>query len=123
VKFVRNLARLEAWCANAVESTFAIAFPTSLEPVRIARKIVSAFESAVLPPGAMVTQVLVRISPHDMLRLDAERTALEGQWVTMLARIAARAGRSDRPAVRLEAVLGQPRGTVFASVVSSRSVS
>jgi hypothetical protein len=114
--------RLETWCADVVERTFAIAFPTSLEPVRIARKIVSAFESAVLPSGTMVTRVLVRISPHDMLRLDAERTALEGQWVTMLARIAARAGRSDRPEVRLEAVLGQPRGTVFASVVSSQSV-
>lgn len=111
----RALAEVEAWCANAVERVFGLAFPTSLEPVQIARKIVSAFESAALPTDGLVTVVTVRVNPHDMARLETERSALERQWAQMLARIAARAGRADRPSVRLEAAAEQPRGTAGAS--------
>jgi len=88
----RVLADVETWCANAVERVFAVAFPTSLEPVRIARKIVPAFESAVLPPDSVISRITVRINPHDMARLDADRPVLERQWTEMLARIAVRAG-------------------------------
>jgi S-DNA-T family DNA segregation ATPase FtsK/SpoIIIE len=109
------LAEVETWCAGAVERVFARAFPTSLEPVRIARKIVPAFESAALPEGATVSRITVRIHPHDMARLDADPSALERGWGEMLVRIAVRAGRADRPTVRLEASLKQARGTVAAA--------
>lgn len=112
MNIARVLADVERRCAGAVERFFAIAFPTSLEPVQIARKVVSVFESAALPEGLMISRIAVRVHPYDMMRLDADRLVLERQWADMLARIAARAGRVDRPVVHMEAASGQPRGTV-----------
>jgi hypothetical protein len=112
MNIARVLADVERRCAGAVERFFAIAFPTSLEPVQIARKVVSVFESAALPEGLMISRIAVRVHPYDMMRLDADRLVLERQWAEMLARIAARTGRPDRPVVHMEAVSRQPRGTV-----------
>jgi hypothetical protein len=110
------LTLLETWCASAVERAFAAAFPTPLEPVGIARKIISAFESASVPSGCLASRVVACVSPQDRLRLDGECAALERQWQEMLAGIAASAKRADRPKVSLEAKVGQPRGTAFVVV-------
>lgn len=106
-------ARLEATCAGAVERTFALAFPSALEPVQIARKLVAAFESGVEARGRNGRRFVVQLSGADYARLAADRTYLETQWASMLARLAERAGRPERaPQVRTEVGVGVATGTV-----------
>ncbi|HMD03529.1 MAG TPA: FhaA domain-containing protein, partial [Candidatus Baltobacteraceae bacterium] len=83
------LMRVEALCANVVERAFAVAFPSALEPVQIARKLVAAFESAP-PSGRGGRRFIVRLSLADFSRLADEREYLEGRWATMLTRLGER---------------------------------
>ncbi|MDQ2908111.1 MAG: FHA domain-containing protein [Candidatus Eremiobacteraeota bacterium] len=91
------VARLEAACANAVERTFAFAFPSALEPVHIARKLVATFEAGSAPGERQGRRFTVRLHPSDYAALESELPYLERQWTTMLARLAERSGRPQRP--------------------------
>ncbi len=93
---MRFFARLEAVCSIAVERAFAAAFPSALEPVQIARKLVAAFESGGKPERGG-RRFVVRLSPADHAHLEADRPYLERQWSAMLGRLAERSGRPQRP--------------------------
>jgi hypothetical protein len=88
-------ARIEAVCANAVERAFALAFPSALEPVHVARKLVAAFESGTGSRGGR--RFVVHIGPADFAKLSDELPYLERQWTTMLVRLVERTGRPERP--------------------------
>ncbi len=88
-------ARLEAACATAVERAFALAFPSAIEPVQVARKLVAAYESGTSSRGGR--RFIVHLGPSDHSRLAAELPYFERQWTTMLVRLAQRAGRPERP--------------------------
>ncbi len=88
-------ARIEAICANAVERAFALAFPSALEPVQVARKLVAAYESGTSSRGGR--RFVVHLGPSDHTRLADELPYFENQWTTMLVRLAQRAGRIERP--------------------------
>jgi hypothetical protein len=105
-------AVVEAWCSDAVERTFALAFPLSLEPVEIARKLVAAFESTAVPAGSYVGGIVVQTSARDAAQLQADRPVLEQQWAQMLAHLAVRARRPDRPVVTLAVAAELPRGSM-----------
>jgi predicted component of type VI protein secretion system len=111
------LARVEAACAEAVERVFARAFPSALEPVQIARKLVASFESGATAGGRAGKRFRVRVNPSDDARFAPDRTYLEHQWAAMLARLAERSGRPQRPPdVRLEADRTVAVGTVAIAV-------
>lgn len=106
-------ARVEAACANVVERTFALAFPSALEPVQIARKLVAAYESGAATSGRSGRRFIVTLSAADYARLERDRSYLETQWRTMLARLAERSGHPQRaPDVRAEIGPGVATGTV-----------
>lgn len=106
-------ARLESVCAEAVERAFALAFPSALEPVQIARKLVAAYESGGLASGRSGRRFIVSLSAADFARLEPDRGYLEQQWRTMLARLAERSGQPQRaPDVRTEIGPGVATGTV-----------
>jgi len=105
-------AAVEAWCSDTVERTFALAFPLSLEPVEVARKLVAAFESTAVPAGSTIARIVAQTSRRDATRLQPDRAVLEAQWAQMLARLAVRAGRADRPTVSLALAEHVPRGAV-----------
>jgi hypothetical protein len=108
--------RLESACAGVVERTFAVAFPSALEPVRVARKLVAAFEAGSAHPRGG-RRFLVQVSRSDFARLAANRQYLERQWSVMLARLAERSQRPQRaPEVQLVERAGLPRGTVEIAV-------
>ena len=89
------LSRLEAACANAVERTFAIIFPSALEPVQIARKLAATIERApVLADPSVPRLYVVRVGAADFARLEPERTALERQWTKMALALHRRATAS-----------------------------
>jgi hypothetical protein len=92
-------ARLEAVCASAVERAFALAFPSALEPVQIARKLVAAFEAGGVPDGRGGRRFTVLLAPSDLARFEPSRTYLERQWLGMLVRLAERSGFPQRPPV------------------------
>jgi hypothetical protein len=109
---VNAFERLESACAGVVERTFAIAFPSALEPVQVARKLVAAFESTPAHPRAG-RRFVVAVSRSDFARLAPNRAYLERQWSAMLARLAERSQRPQRaPEVVLVERAGLPRGTV-----------
>ena len=109
--------RLETICANAVERTFAAAFPSALEPVQIARKLVAAFESGGAANGRGGRRFTVRMSGADFARFEPDRDYLERQWAAMLARLVERSGRPERaPEVRAEVGAGVASGTVAIAV-------
>ncbi len=89
--------RLEATCANAIERAFAIAFPSALEPVQIARKLAGAFEAGSTPATWRGRRFIVRLHPSDYARLQNDLPYLERQWRAMLARIGERSGRPELP--------------------------
>jgi hypothetical protein len=110
-------ARLEAACADVVERTFAVAFPSELEPVQIARKLVAAFESSAGGRGGHL--YLVRLSPADFARFEGDRAYLERQWRAMLGGLAQRSGRPQRaPEVNAHADPAVPSGMVAIAVES-----
>jgi hypothetical protein len=88
--------RLEALCAGAVERAFATAFPTELEPVHIARKLVAVFEGGSLG-GRGGRRFIVHVNPSDFARFEPERAYLERQWAYMLLRLAERSRLPQRP--------------------------
>jgi hypothetical protein len=92
-------ARLEAVCASAVERAFALAFPSALEPVQIARKLVAAFEAGGAPDGRGGRRFTVLLAANDLARFEASRAYLEPQWSAMLVRLAERSGFPQRPPV------------------------
>lgn len=109
--------RLETVCANAVERTFAMAFPSALEPVQIARKLVAAFEAGGQAGGRGGRRFIVRMSATDFARLEPDLSYLERQWGAMLARLAERSGRPQRaPGVRAEIDPAIASGTVAIAV-------
>ncbi len=89
--------RLEAACANAVERTFAFAFPSALEPVVIARKLLQVFEAGSGAALRSERRFIVRLHPSDFARLAAELPYLERQWSAMLARLCERSPERPRP--------------------------
>jgi hypothetical protein len=105
--------RLETACANAVERTFAFAFPSALEPVVIARKLVQACEAGSGPAVRNGRRFIVRLHPSDFARLADELPYLERQWSAMLARLCERSLRPQRPpSVTSLADAGVAAGTV-----------
>lgn len=90
-------ARIEAVCANAVERAFALAFPSALEPVQVARKLVAAFESESGSRGGR--RFVVHVGDADYTRLEDELPYLQKQWTTMLVRLVERTGRPERPPI------------------------
>ena len=109
--------RLETVCANAVERTFAAAFPSALEPVQIARKLVAAFEAGGPASGRGGRRFVVRMSGADFARFEPDLAYLERQWTAMLAGLAERSGRPQRkPDVRAEASASIASGTVTIAV-------
>lgn len=110
---MRFFAQLEAACANAVERAFATAFPTALEPVHVARKLVATFESGSSSATRAGRRFVVRMSAGDHARLAADLPYLEPQWATMLGRLAERSGVPQRaPEVRAEGGADIAAGTV-----------
>ncbi|MEO6991237.1 MAG: FhaA domain-containing protein [Candidatus Baltobacteraceae bacterium] len=106
--------RIEAWCANAVERAFALAFPSELEPVQIARRLVATFEGAEgSADGTEIERYVVRVSRADAARLEPERAPLETQWTRLVGALRARAGRSVAlPSVELRGDASLPVGTI-----------
>jgi hypothetical protein len=114
---VSIFARVEAACADIVERAFALVFPSALEPVQIARKLVAAFESGTALGGRGGRRFIVRLSPADFARLEPDREYMEKQWNAMLARLAERSGRPQRqPEVRAELDPAVANGTVAIGV-------
>jgi Inner membrane component of T3SS, cytoplasmic domain/Protein of unknown function (DUF3662) len=114
---VNVFEQLETICANAVERTFALAFPSALEPVQIARKLVGAFEAGGSTSGRGGRRFIVRMSAADYARFEPDRAYLERQWGAMLARLAERSGRPQRaPDVRAEIGAAVASGTVSIAV-------
>jgi hypothetical protein len=110
---VSFFAQLETACANAVERAFAVAFPSALEPVHVARKLVASFESSASPAARSGRRFIVRMSANDFARLGSDLPYLERQWTAMLARLAERSGKPQRaPEVRAEAAAAVANGTV-----------
>jgi hypothetical protein len=110
-------ARLEAVCASAVERAFALAFPSELEPVQIARKLVAAFEAGGVPDGRGGRRFTVLLSANDLARFQPSRAYLERQWAAMLARLAERSGFPQRsPVVTMQADPAVASGTVGIAV-------
>jgi hypothetical protein len=116
---VSVFARLESACAAIVERAFALAFPAALEPVVIARKLVAAFESGSSGSARTGRRFVVRMSDADFARFERERAYLERQWTVMLAGLAERSGRPQRPPqVIAEASSSVASGTVSIAVES-----
>lgn len=110
--------RLETFCANAVERAFALAFPSALEPVVIARKLVAAFEASTSPLSRAGRRFTVRLHPSDYARLEVDVKYLERQWSAMLERLAERSGRPQSP----PDVHAEADATVASGTVAIRSV-
>lgn len=109
-------ARIERACANTVERAFALAFPSALQPVQVARKLVAAFESETGSRGGR--HFVVRLGDADYARLSADLAYLERQWTTMLARLLERAGLHERlPTVAIERDARVAAGTVLIEVI------
>ncbi len=112
-------ARIEAVCANAVERAFALAFPSALEPVQVARKLVAAFESGTSSRGGR--RFRVHVGATDYARLRSELPYLERQWTTMLVRLVERAGRPERPPLVSVVCDERVAGGTVAIVVEKRA--
>jgi hypothetical protein len=113
------LERFEAWCSNLVESTFARAFPSALQPAQVARKLVATIERSPPPKnGARASRYTIRLSAADAARLDAERELLERQWSRMTGALCARAGIATpaAPEVVLQADPGLSNGSIAIDV-------
>ena len=109
--------RLEAVCASAVERAFALAFPSALEPVQIARKLVAAFEAGGASDGRGGRRFTVLLSANDLARFEPSRAYLERQWSAMLVRLAERSGFPQRPpVVSMQADPAVANGTVGIAV-------
>ena len=107
-------ADLEATCARVVERAFAVAFPSAIEPVQIARKLVASFESQAAGSGRGGRRFMVLLSAPDFARFEPDRAYLERQWSVMLARLAERSGRPQRA----PEVLAQTDATVATGTVT-----
>ena len=107
------LERLEAVCATTVDRAFAIAFPTPIEPVQIARKLVAAFESGASTSGRAGRRFHVRLSVVDHARFASDIPYLQMQWAAMLARLSELSGQPQSPPdVVAERDSGVASGTV-----------
>jgi len=93
---VNPFASLEAVCSGAVERVFAVAFPSALEPVQVARKLVASFEGGA-SEGRGGRHFIVNVSPFDFARLEPDRAYLVRQWSAMLARLTERSHLPQRP--------------------------
>ncbi|MBC5801197.1 MAG: DUF3662 domain-containing protein [Candidatus Eremiobacteraeota bacterium] len=102
-----------------MERTFAFAFPSALEPVQIARKLVANFEAAAVVDERRGRCFTVQLHPSDYARLENELPYLERQWTAMLARLAERSRRPQRtPEVRARSDASVAAGTITISSVS-----
>ncbi len=107
------ILRVEEACAHAVERAFAVAFPSALEPVQVARKLVAVFERDATGRAA---RYVVQLSAADAERFESERAFLERQWHAMLLGLARRAGRPAALEVQLRATPGTATGTVSIAI-------
>jgi hypothetical protein len=101
---------LERFCAELVERTFASVFPSSLEPVQIARRMVSVLEATNPPP----TEYRISLNPRDHEELASELPDLIASWEAMLTEMARRLGLPLAQAPRIS-ILDNPmivRGSV-----------
>jgi len=106
-------ARLEAACARVVERTFAFAFPSAVEPVQIARKLVASFEGVVALDERRGRCFNVHLHPSDYARFEPELPYLERQWTGMLTRLVERSRRPQRaPEVHAQSDSSVAAGTV-----------
>jgi FHA domain/Protein of unknown function (DUF3662) len=112
---VSFLLRVETVCANVVERAFAVAFPSAIEPVQIARKLVASFEAA--SAGRGLRHFKVRLNPADFARFVADREYLEGRWSAMLTRLAERSHVPQAPpSVTMLSDASIPAGTTAIAV-------
>jgi Inner membrane component of T3SS, cytoplasmic domain/Protein of unknown function (DUF3662) len=112
---VSFLLRVETACANVVERAFAVAFPSAIEPVQIARKLVASFEAA--SAGRGQRRFKVRLNPADLGRFAADREYLEGRWSAMLTRLAERSHVPQAPpGVTMLSDASIPAGTTAIAV-------
>jgi hypothetical protein len=103
-------AVIERACALFVERGFARIFPSRLEPVRIARRLISALEATSPPP----TRYTVLLHPSDWEQLAEELPDLCASWQEVIAQMAERLHVTLATDPRVE-VLGESRtvrGTV-----------
>ncbi|MBC5810206.1 MAG: DUF3662 domain-containing protein [Candidatus Eremiobacteraeota bacterium] len=108
--------KVETLCASAVERVFGMAFPSPLQPVQVARKLVAVFETAGAG-GRGGCRLIVGVHPADYERFQGDKGYLERQWSTMLARLAERSQKPQRsPEVVLEATRSLARGTLNVTV-------
>ncbi len=103
-------AALERGCALFVERSFARIFPSSLEPVHVARRLISALEATSPPP----TLYTVYLHPNDREQLADELPDLQAAWQEMLAQMAERlhVALASEPVVDVVAHPRVVRGTV-----------
>jgi hypothetical protein len=112
---VSFFVRVETICANAVERAFAVAFPSAIEPVQIARKLVASFEAG--SSGRGQRRFGVRLNPADFARFAADREYLERRWSEMLTRLAERSHLPQAPpAVTMIGDSSVPAGTAAIAV-------
>jgi hypothetical protein len=111
------LETLEARLEAIVERSFALAFPNALEPVHVARKLITAFEGN--EPGRWDdARVRVLVARRDFEMLASEREDLERQWSAVIARLAEKAEHPLRraPQIRLEADPEVPLGAATIAI-------
>jgi hypothetical protein len=118
----RLFETLEARLETAVERSFALAFPNALEPVHVARKLISAFEGSE-PSRWDDAAVRVLVARRDFEALAGERDDLERQWGAAIARLAERGDRplARAPQIRLEADPNVPLGAATIVVDGPRT--
>ena len=113
-------ALIERSCALFVERSFARIFPSSLEPVHIARRLISALEATSPPP----TEYTVLLHPGDLAQLEGELDDLRASWQEMLVQMAERlhVALSKDPVIDVVAHARTVRGTVEISAPPGEAV-
>ncbi len=118
-------ARIERFCADLIERTFAKTFPADLEPAQIARKLVATMEAQTRDddgnlhaPGAYA----VTMSRDDYERLAEHRRYLERAWADLLRNLARKVGVTfdgGRVAVTMSAAERIPLGAIEITVAGA----
>jgi hypothetical protein len=107
---VNPFAVIERACALFVERSFARIFPSSLEPVHIARRLISALEASSPPP----TVYTVSLHSSDFEQLEGELDDLCASWTEMIVQMAERlhVALAADPVIEVVAGPRTVRGTV-----------
>lgn len=117
---MNSFALIERSCALFVERSFARIFPSSLEPVHVARRLISALEATSPPP----TQYTVSLHPGDRAQLEGELDDLRASWQEMIVQMAERlhVALAKEPVVDVVANPHTVRGTVEITAPAGESV-